>query len=221
MPELKRTFSKARMNKDLDERLVPPGEYRDANNIEIATSEGSDVGSVQNLKGNTEKTAATSTAPTTSSTSHNFITNAICVAAITDEKNNKIYSLIHDGLWFVKHDSFDDNNHLAISSDYILEYDVSNDTYKYVFNDIYQVNTKTKTSPGASGNLITVDDNQGIRKGMTASITISNVVYQSKVKHTFANDSGSTTFDEEKVFLEDSIPDHAANVKVVFTAERV
>ena len=35
MPELKRTFSKGRMNKDLDERLVPLGEYRDAKNIEI------------------------------------------------------------------------------------------------------------------------------------------------------------------------------------------
>ena len=37
------------MNKDLDERLVPNGEYRDAQNIEVVTSEGSDVGSVQNI----------------------------------------------------------------------------------------------------------------------------------------------------------------------------
>ena len=223
MPELKRTFSKARMNKDLDERLVPPGEYRDANNIEIATSEGSDVGSVQNLKGNTEKTAAISTAPTSSSTSHNFITNAICVAAITDEKNNKIYSLIHDGLWFVAQDSLSDTNHLAISSDYILEYDVSNDTYKYVFNDIYEVNTTTSQDV-SEGNVITVSNNQGIRKGMTASITISSVVYQSKVKHTFANDSGSTTESSTKIFLEDNIPAHDGSttaIKVIFTAERV
>ena len=39
MPELKRTFSAGKMNKDLDERIVPPGEYRDAQNIEINTSE--------------------------------------------------------------------------------------------------------------------------------------------------------------------------------------
>ena len=224
MPELKRTFSKARMNKDLDERLVPPGEYRDANNIEIATSEGSDVGSVQNLKGNTEKTAATSTAPTSSNTSHNFSSNkAVCVGAIADEKNNKIYSLIHDGLWFVAQDSLSDTNHLAISSDYILEYDVSNDTYKYVFNDIYEVNTTTSQDV-SEGNVITVSNNQGIRKGMTASITISSVVYQSKVKHTFANDSGSTTESSTKIFLEDNIPAHDGSttaIKVIFTAERV
>jgi hypothetical protein len=55
MAELKRVFSKAIMNKDMDERLVPNGQYRDANNIEIATSEGSEVGTVQTLFGNTEK----------------------------------------------------------------------------------------------------------------------------------------------------------------------
>ena len=44
MAELKRNFSKAKMNKDVDERLVPSGEYRDAMNIEISTSEGANVG---------------------------------------------------------------------------------------------------------------------------------------------------------------------------------
>ena len=45
MPELKHNFQTGRMNKDLDERLVPNGEYRDALNIEVSTSEDSDVGS--------------------------------------------------------------------------------------------------------------------------------------------------------------------------------
>ena len=40
------------MNKDLDERLVPNGEYTDAMNIQVSTSEGSDVGTVQNILGN-------------------------------------------------------------------------------------------------------------------------------------------------------------------------
>ena len=34
MPEMKNSFQKGRMNKDLDERLVPNGEYREAQNIE-------------------------------------------------------------------------------------------------------------------------------------------------------------------------------------------
>ena len=49
MPELKRSFQSGRMNKDLDERLVPNGEYRDAINIEIATSESDDLGSAQTV----------------------------------------------------------------------------------------------------------------------------------------------------------------------------
>ena len=52
MPEIKRTFLRGRMNKDLDERLLPEGEYRDASNIQISSTEGSDMGSVQNILGN-------------------------------------------------------------------------------------------------------------------------------------------------------------------------
>jgi len=40
------------MNKDLDERLLPEGEYRDASNIQISVTEGSDTGTVQNILGN-------------------------------------------------------------------------------------------------------------------------------------------------------------------------
>ena len=59
MPDIKHHFRSGRMNKDLDERLVPNGEYRDAQNIEIITSEGSGVGSVQNVLGNTLKDGRT------------------------------------------------------------------------------------------------------------------------------------------------------------------
>ena len=56
MAEFKRDFSGAKMNKDMDERVVPAGQYRDANNIQISTSDGSDVGSLQTLLGNSEVT---------------------------------------------------------------------------------------------------------------------------------------------------------------------
>ena len=52
MPELKRNFSEAKMNRDLDERIIPNGQYREAMNIQIATSDSSDVGSAQTLLGN-------------------------------------------------------------------------------------------------------------------------------------------------------------------------
>ena len=54
MAEIKRTFEGGKMNRDLDDRLLPPGQYRDALNAGIGRSEGSDVGAVENLRGNTE-----------------------------------------------------------------------------------------------------------------------------------------------------------------------
>ena len=37
MPEVRRVFSAGRMNKDIDERLLHPGEYRDALNVGVGT----------------------------------------------------------------------------------------------------------------------------------------------------------------------------------------
>ena len=52
MPRIKHVFSQGKMNKDLDERLVPNGEYREAMNIEVSTSEDDGVGAVRSLQGN-------------------------------------------------------------------------------------------------------------------------------------------------------------------------
>ena len=57
MPEIKHDFSAGRMNKDFDERLVPNGEYRDALNVQVKTTDNGvsglgNAGTVQNLKGN-------------------------------------------------------------------------------------------------------------------------------------------------------------------------
>ena len=52
MAESKNMFLQSRMNKDVDERIIPNGEYRDAQNISINRSEGSDVGALENIKGN-------------------------------------------------------------------------------------------------------------------------------------------------------------------------
>ena len=53
MPEIKNTFTKSKMNKDLDDRLLSNGEYRNAQNVNISRSEGDDVGALENVLGNT------------------------------------------------------------------------------------------------------------------------------------------------------------------------
>ena len=82
MPELKNNFTGGKMNKDLDERLVPNGQYRDAWNVQVSTSDESDIGSLQNLLGNTQ--ILSNTIPG----------DAVCVGSITDDKNNTLYLLL-------------------------------------------------------------------------------------------------------------------------------
>jgi hypothetical protein len=83
MPEIKHQFTAGKMNKDLDERLVPNGEYRDAMNVQVSTSEGSEVGTVQNILGNSLVSGQDFIGP-----------EAHCVGSVADEKNDKFYYLI-------------------------------------------------------------------------------------------------------------------------------
>jgi len=52
MAEIRNTFVKSKMNKDLDDRLLSKGEYRNAENVQISRSEGEDVGALENVLGN-------------------------------------------------------------------------------------------------------------------------------------------------------------------------
>ena len=52
MPEIKNTFLKSKMNKDLDSRIIGNGEYRDAQNASVSASEDASVGSLENIRGN-------------------------------------------------------------------------------------------------------------------------------------------------------------------------
>ena len=80
MPEIKNNFTRGIMNKDLDERLVPNGQYIHAENIQVSTSEGAEVGVVTNLKGNFNVAS--------------FGPQYKVVGTIADEKNDKLYWLV-------------------------------------------------------------------------------------------------------------------------------
>ena len=56
MPQVENTFLKSKMNKDLDSRILPNGEYRDAQNLQVSRSQGSEVGEFENVLGNEELT---------------------------------------------------------------------------------------------------------------------------------------------------------------------
>ena len=52
MAEIKNSFLASKMNKDLDDRLIPNGEYRDASNISVGKSEDDDIGTLESILGN-------------------------------------------------------------------------------------------------------------------------------------------------------------------------
>lgn len=106
MGNYRRTFLGGKMNQDLDERVIPEGEYRYAENIEIANSEGSDVGSVQNSFSNKKMTSlALGSFPNT-------------LGKYECESRDKLY-------WFVK----------SNSGCYLLEWDNNSQSVSYVLKD--------------------------------------------------------------------------------------
>jgi len=90
MGNVKRHFIKGRMNKSVDERLVPNGEYINALNVRLGSTEGSEVGSVENSKGNTQLT-------TLQYKGVDLSDSAQCIGSFEDGVNETIYWFIHDG----------------------------------------------------------------------------------------------------------------------------
>jgi hypothetical protein len=79
MAESKNSFIQSKMNKDLDERLIPNNVYRDALNIAVSRSEGSDVGALESVLGNSVVSAGSG---------HVDLT---IIGKLVDEANSLIY----------------------------------------------------------------------------------------------------------------------------------
>ena len=82
MAEIKNTFLKGKMNQDLDSRILPNGEYREAINLCLSRSEGSTVGEFENILGN----------KSISQTEN----SAIIIGFYVDESNNRVFIFATD-----------------------------------------------------------------------------------------------------------------------------
>jgi hypothetical protein len=100
MAEDKKVFLQGKMNLDIDSRLLPNGEYRQAQNIQITTSENSDVGTIQNVLGNSlvsmDQASETELAALTTTDLIAVKNNAEIVGFYADEKNNRIFYFVTD-----------------------------------------------------------------------------------------------------------------------------
>lgn len=109
MPEIKHVFTSGRMNKDLDERAIPENEYRDALNVQVSTSDGSDVGALQNISGNQQISLIAEP-------------GAKAIGSVRDTENNKIY-------WFIA----------STAKSIIAEYDEATNLAYPVLVDVYNI----------------------------------------------------------------------------------
>jgi hypothetical protein len=82
MAKVQNTFLKSKMNKDLDARILPNGEYRDAQNAQISKSETSTVGNLENVLGNNSIVDITT---------KTGISDLLCIGNLVDEVNNTVY----------------------------------------------------------------------------------------------------------------------------------
>jgi len=106
VPTIRNTFHRGIMDKDTDERLMGEGFLRHAENVHISTSEGSDVGSVENILSNRKRTNI------------NFGNNAFAIGNYVDKAKNKIY-------WFVVSDK----------GCYLAEFNQQNGTATIILED--------------------------------------------------------------------------------------
>ena len=90
MANFTRNFIAGRMNKVVDQRLLPEGEYVDAMNIRMGSTENSEVGVIENTKGNLPLTSLAYIDGTPLSAS------ARCIGALQNSATETIYWLVHD-----------------------------------------------------------------------------------------------------------------------------
>jgi hypothetical protein len=88
-------FLKGRMNKALDKRIIPEGEYLDALNIRLGSNSISDIGSIENSDGNTKLVDL-------EFNNIAFGSNAICLGAYEDGANETIYWFVHQPSGFTQ-----------------------------------------------------------------------------------------------------------------------
>ena len=225
MPELKKMFSAAKMNKDLDERLVPQGEYRDATNIEISTSEGSNSGVVQTLKGNSKKATMANFPDRTPGTRISGVYDlgsnyeGTCVGSVAAHEKDKIYYFVHSSLNTVT------EAELTHGKDYILEFDTVTETNKYVFVDIFRVNTTTTSTAVEDSTTFHVElgssstENQtGIRVGMNLIYNSTYDLTNNIVKVT--DISYDSTVSKWKITVDTAVT-IPASTDIRFTADKV
>jgi len=190
MANLIRNFINGIMEKDLDERLVPPGKYRHAENVLILNSEGSDAGAVNKSYSNKKLT------------NYDFGPNPKCHLGLADETNDLLY-------YFIKSDT----------GCFLVEWDHTNEILSIVLGDTRPeeervLNLKDDYLITGVQKIITEDPSKSLL------LFTDNNIPPCCVNIERAKSYGINGFTKEDVFLVKKPPRYAPKTVLTYTNDR-
>lgn len=193
MPQLKKIFTAGKMNKDADERLLPTGEYRHAENIHVLNSDTSEnAGAVKNILSNKKLTNFTFTGPVYN----------ITPKPLVYEAKNKIYWLCKDDVGC-----------------YLFEYNIKNEVLIPVLVDTRPPNTRVLNLD--ENFLVTgIDILKTEDQDKELLLWTDNNMQPCCVNIARAKTWPANGFDEEDILLIKKPPEYAPNITLTYTNDK-
>ena len=196
MAEIKNSFLRSKMNKDLDDRLIPNGEYRDATNISVGKSEADDIGALETVLGNTLAADFGETGMQVIGY-HSIENSNKIIVFLTNNTAHRIYefipsnsynllvtgsflnfsltkpitgiSVIENLLFWTDYNNQPRKINISLTSNgtyYTSESDISVAKYN-PYQPIGLLSKVSKVTTGLTGAVLSIADTTGIKKGMT------------------------------------------------------
>jgi len=196
MAEIKNSFLRSKMNKDLDDRLIPNGEYRDAQNISVGKSEADDIGALETVLGNTLATDFGETGMQVIGY-HSIENSNKIIVFLTNDTAHRIYefipsnsynllvtgsflnfsltkpitgiSVIENLLFWTDYNNQPRKINISLTSNgtyYTSESDISVAKYN-PYQPIGLLNKMSRVTTGLTGAVLSIADTTGIKKGMS------------------------------------------------------
>ena len=158
--EIKNTFLKSKMNKDLDDRILPNGEYRDARNISVGRSEDNNVGALENIIGNDLITGTDIGAGLT------------VIGILNDNSNDKLFLFLTD---YTDADPDNPTNAPSTSKHYIYSYNSVTGNYTLLVQGEFLNFSKTNPIIGINliENLLFWTDNRNQPRKINVNLAVT------------------------------------------------
>ena len=172
MPEVKNIFVGAKMNKDLNPRMISNKEYIDARNAAVINSEGSDSGLLQNVSGNSELTDFDLVG-----------TNLEIIGFFIDTTSNRIFAFITD--WNDVSNDLLSNFASANSHHYICVFDTRTNIGTTLVSGSFLNFSKSHPVIGINllEDLLFFTDNRNQPRKINIKTALANTNYYSKEEH--------------------------------------